>query len=194
VKHFNFAIFAAAALATLSAPCPAQFASAGTDFVEAVRHSDGDKVTKLLRDHPTGLLDARDGDGNTALIISILRRDEQWTGFLLNQGADPNLAGKGGDTPLIAASRVGFETGVEWLLSLNAKIDGTNRMGETALITAVQGRQLAIVRLLLTAGANPDKADSAQGYSARGYAERDPRARDILKAIEAKKPKASAAP
>ena len=66
-------------------------------------------------------------------------------------------------------------------------------MGETALIAAVQQRNLPIARLLLDKGANPDKTDSAAGYSARDYAARDPRARDILKLIEEKKPKAAAA-
>ena len=66
-------------------------------------------------------------------------------------------------------------------------------MGETALIVAVQQRQLPMVRTLLAAGANPDKADSAAGLSARDYAARDTRSRDILQAIEAKKPKAAAA-
>jgi hypothetical protein len=47
--------------------------------------------------------------------------------------------------------------------------------------------------MLLEAGANPDKTDHAAGYSARDYAQRDPRARDILKLIETKKPKAAAA-
>ena len=46
---------------------------------------------------------------------------------------------------------------------------------------------------LLKAGANPDKTDALQGFSAREYAERDPRSREILKAIEAKKPKTAAA-
>jgi ankyrin repeat protein len=194
VKHWKFAI-AAAALGALCAPAMAQMVAgyAGTEFVEAVRKSDGDKVTQLLRDHPTGLVDARDGDGNTALIIAINRRDEEWTGFLLNQNADPNFGGKGGDTPLINAARIGFDQAVEWLLALGAKVDGTNRMGETPLIVAVQQRQVPIVRRLLAAGANPDKTDSAAGYSARDYAARDSRASDILKLIEAKKPKPAAA-
>jgi ankyrin repeat protein len=166
---------------------------AGTEFVEAVRKSDGDKVTQLLRDHPSGLIDARDGDGNTALIIAVSRRDEEWTGFLLNQNADPNLGGKGGDTPMINAARIGFDQAIEWLLGVGAKVDGTNRMGETPLIVAVQQRQVPIVRRLLAAGANPDKTDAAAGYSARDYAARDSRARDILKLIEAKKPKPAAA-
>ena len=193
MKAGNFAIFAIIAIA-IAAPAAAQFGgSAGVDFVNAVRKSDGDKVTQLLNDHPTGLLDAKDDLGNTALIVSIQRRDDEWTAFLLNKGANPNLAGKGGDTPLIHAARVGYDNAVDWLTKMGAKVDATNKMGETALITAVQQRQLPVVRLLLAAGANPDKTDSAQGFSARQYAERDPRAREIEKAIEAKKPKASTA-
>lgn len=193
MKNWKFAI-AAAVIVALAVPAAAQVAGyAGSEFVEAVRKSDGDKVTQLLRDHPTGLVDARDGDGNTALIIAIARRDEQWTGFLLNQGADPSLGGKGGDTPLIAASRIGFDQAVEWLLGMGAKVDGTNKMGETPLIVAVQQRQTRIVRQLLAAGADPDKTDTAAGYSARDYAQRDPRARDILTLINDKKPKQATA-
>ena len=62
-------------------------------------------------------------------------------------------------------------------------------MGETSLIVAVQQRQALAVKRLLAAGANPDKTDSAAGYSARDYAERDSRSRQILQLIEAKKPK-----
>ena len=193
MKHLSFAILAGAALATASAPAAAQVGNAGFDFVEAVRNSEGNKVAKLLEENPIGIIDTKGGDGNTALIVSLQRRDEEWAGFLLNKGADPNLAGKGGETPLIAASRVGFDTGVEWLLAMGAKVDATNRAGETALIAAVQARQLPVVRLLLSAGANPDKTDALQGFSAREYAARDPRARDILKAIETKKPKTAAA-
>jgi ankyrin repeat protein len=193
VKQFKFAM-TAVTLVALSAPAAAQLGgSSGYDFVEAVRNRDGNKVQTLLRDHPTGLLDARGGDGNTALLISIAARDEEWTGFLLNQGADPNVAGNRGDTPLIAASRIGFDQAVEWLLSVGAKVDATNKMGETALIMAVQQRQTQIVRRLLAAGADPDKTDAAAGYSARDYAQRDTRSRDILQLIQAKKPKAASA-
>jgi ankyrin repeat protein len=145
-----------------------------------------------LGNNPKGIVDAKDDEGNTGLIIAINRRDEQWAGLLLNKGADPNLAGKGGDTPLIAAARVGFETAMEWLIGLGAKVDASNRMGETPLIVAVQQRNLPIVRLLLREGADPDKADAAAGYSARDYAKRDPRARDILKLIQDKKPSTQA--
>jgi ankyrin repeat protein len=191
VKQLAFAIIIVSAL--VAAPAAGQgLTTAGYDFVEAVKKSDGDKATQVLSTHPNGIVNTKDGEGNTGLIIAISRGDESWTGFLLNKGADPNLAGKGGDTPLIAAARVGFENATEWLLGLGAKVDGTNKMGETPLIIAVQQREVPLVRLLLNAGADPDKTDHAAGYSARDYATRDPRAREILKLIQDKKPKPAA--
>ena len=191
VKRFAFVFLAAAAL--LPSPAVAQALSTTSyDFIKAVRESNVDKALQILAAQPKGFVNTKGDDGNTALIIAINRSDEQWTGFLLNKGADPSLSGKNGDTPLIAASRVGFEQAVEWLLGLGAKVDADNKMGETPLIIAVQLRQLPIVRVLLGAGANPDKSDSAAGYSARDYARRDPRAREILKMIDDRKPKAAA--
>jgi len=81
---------------------------------------------------------------------------------------------------------------VEWLIGEGARVNGTNRSGETALIIAVQQRDLPVVRQLLKAGANPDKSDAVAGYSARDYALRDTRSREILKLIEAAKPKPGA--
>ena len=193
MKSFIFAI-AAVALGCAMAPVAAQNGGYdGIQFVDAVKKKDSDKLMELLRKNGRGIVDAKDVTGNTALIAAITDRNEDYTAFLLNQGADPNLAGKGGDTPLIVAARVGYADAVEWLLGQGAKIDATNRMGETALIVAVQQRQGALVRQLLAAGANPDKTDNAAGLSARDYAARDTRSRDILQAIEAKKPKAAAA-
>ena len=190
MKKLNFAL-AAVLLSVASAPIAAQSLSmpASYEFLKAVKDRNGDKVVELLNSGPQTLVNARGDDGDTALTITIARSDSDWTGFLLNKGADPNLAGKGGDTPLIGAARVGFEEAVEWLLGLGAKVDGTNKMGETPLIVAVQQRQARIVKVLLDAGANPDKTDNAAGLSARDYATRDARSRQILQLIEAKKPK-----
>lgn len=192
MKHFGFALLLVAGL--IASPATGQaLANAGYDLVKAVKERDGDKATQVLSSHPQGIVDTKDGDGNTGLIIALSRSDEQWTGFLLNKGADPNLAGKGGDTPLIAAARVGFEDAIEWLVGLGAKVNAANRMGETPLIIAVQQRDLPAVRLLLSHGADPDKTDSAAGYSARDYAKRDPRALEILNLINQTKPQAGPA-
>ncbi|MEO7276896.1 MAG: ankyrin repeat domain-containing protein [Sphingomicrobium sp.] len=189
MRQAKLAIAAVLVATAIPGPIGAQVAHAGSDLVEAVRKGDGGKAAGLLENSPAGLVNSRGEDGDTALIVAIRRRDEDFTGFLLNKGADPNAPGKNGETPLIAASRLGSDTAVEWLLQTGAKVDGTNRSGETSLIVAVETHQAVIVRRLLEAGADPDKADHAQGFSAREYATRDPRSRDILKLITNAKPK-----
>ena len=187
MKQLGFAIL----LGSL-ALSPAIGQALGTDgyqFIEAVKKRDGNTAMSMLDSHPRGFVDTKGDGGQTGLLIAINRGDDQWTGFLLNKGADPNLAGRDGDTPLIAAAKVGFERAIEWLIAEGARVDGTNRSGETPLIIAVQQRNLPVVRQLLKAGANPDKSDAVAGYSARDYATRDNRAREILRAIEASKPK-----
>ena len=186
-------ILAVAAFAVLSAPAAAQLSGdPAQEFVDAVQKRDGDKATSLIESHPT-LVDTRNGKGDTGLLVAIRAADPNWTGFLLQKGADPNLQGANGDTPLIAAAKAGFEDAVPWLLGLGAKVNSTNRAGETALIIAVQQRDTRLVRTLLNAGADPDRADHVAGYSARDYANRDGRARDIQKLIDDKVPKSSSA-
>lgn len=178
----------AVAVAALAVPASAQ--SSGYDgeaFVKAVREGNAPEALKYLKDKPA-LIDFRDVTGKSALISAIEERQWDLTAYLLRQGADPNLPARSGDTPLIAAARAGFDDAVEWLLSVGARVDDSNRMGETALIVAVQRRQVPIVRLLLASGADPDKADSAAGYSARDYARRDNRTPELLRLIEARKP------
>lgn len=189
MKKLRFAI-AAAVFAVVASPAMAQLTTSATmDFVKAVTQRNGNKATELLDNNPPSIVNGRDGAGNTALIIVINRQDVDWTGFLIDRGADVNLAGKNGDTPLIACARANFIEPLGWLLQHGAKIDATNRAGETALIVATQMRNSKMVRALLLAGANPDKADSAAGLSARDYAARDTRSRQMLQIIESYKPK-----
>jgi uncharacterized protein len=184
-------IIIAAAFASAAAPAVAQFQTDGDKFVDAVKKRDGGTATQLIADHPT-IIDTKDERGDTGLLIAIRAADSDWAGFLLNKGADPNLAGANGDTPLIAAAKSDSEQTAEWLLGMGAKVDTPNKSGETALIIAVQQRDAKLVRVLLGAGADPDRADTVAGYSARDYAERDTRARDIQKLISDKKPKPGA--
>lgn len=177
----------AVAVAIVAVPAAAQ--SGGYDgemFVKAIREDNGSEAMKLLRQKPT-LVNARDLGGKSALATAIETRNSDWTLYLLQQGADPNLVSDG-ETPLITAARTGFADAAEWLLMVKARVDEPNRMGETPLIIAVQRRHVPLVRVLLNAGANPDKADSAAGYSARDYARRDNRTPELLRLIEAKKP------
>jgi uncharacterized protein len=181
MKRFALIAFA---LAAVSAPTVAQYVSDVEPFITAVRERDGNKVTELIEKRPT-IVNSRNIKGETALVIAISRTDDLWTKFLLGKGANPSLATTSGETPLMAAARVGYTEAIELLLAMGAKVDAANKMGETALILAVQQRELEAVKLLLAKGADPDRKDAAAGYSARDYAKRDTRSRAILSAIEA---------
>jgi ankyrin repeat protein len=183
MKAMKLAVAAMALGATAPAFSQAGMGEVGAAFETAIRSGDTDKAVQLIRDNPN-IVEYRNGKGETPLMVAIQNRDSSWTGFLLSQNADPNVADRDGNTPLIQASRLGLETPVEWLIQAGARIDEKNRMGETALIVAVQRRQVPIVKMLLAEGADPDLADAAAGYSARDYAKRDGRNPEILKLID----------
>lgn len=173
------------AIGVVAPAAQAQF-SDSYNFLKAVRDRKGEDVEKFLGEPGSVIINTRDSaTGSTALHIVVERRDAAWLGFLLQKGANPNLADKKGTTPLILSTQLGFIDGIDWLIKHKAQVDMTNRSGETALILAVQLRSAESVRALLKAGANPDKKDNRAGYSARDYAAQDGRASAILSIIEA---------
>jgi ankyrin repeat protein len=173
-----------AAFGVVAPAAYAQF-SDSYNFLKAVKDRKGEEAEKFLSEPGSVIINTRDGStGETALHIVIQRRDSTWLGYLLQKGANPNLADKKGTTPLMLATQLGYVDGIDWLVRKKAVVDQTNRSGETALILAVQLRNSEAVRALLKAGANPDKTDSRAGYSARDYAKQDGRASAIAAIIE----------
>jgi ankyrin repeat protein len=173
------------AFACLAVPAFAQLeGSDGEKFLSAVRSRDNAAAVAMLEEPGSRLADYRGYDGDAALHIATRGRELPWVGYLLKKGANPDIGDKNGDTALIIASRIGFEEAADFLLTFRANVETTNRRGETALIVAVQQRQPRIVEMLLKAGANPDKADHAAGYTARDYAKRDSRNPQLLRLIE----------
>jgi ankyrin repeat protein len=190
--RFVRALSIAAALA--SAPAAAQVhGSDGEAFVSAMKEGEANKAVELVEKPGSTVVNYRGDDGNAGLHIAMRNRNGNWVGFLLSRDADPNLGDKNGDTPLIIAARLSFPEGAARMLMHGAQVDKANKLGETALIVAVQQRQAAIVKMLLEAGANPDLADHASGYSARDYAKRDNRSTEMVKLIETVKSRKPAA-
>jgi ankyrin repeat protein len=178
----------AMAIAGLATPLSAQIGgSEGEKFLKAVTDGDNAAAVPLLEEPGSRVVNYRGYKGDTALHIAIRKRERNWVNYLLTKGADPNIGDAQGDTALIIAARIGFDDAAEVLVSMGAKPDITNRRGETALIVAVQQRRPRVVELLMRAGADPDKTDHAAGYSARDYAKRDTRSRDLLRLIESTK-------
>ena len=165
-------------------PAAAQF-SDSYKFIKAVKDKDGGAATKILDTPGSTFVNVRDGgDGDTALLIVVKRRDLSWVGFMLQRGANPNLADRDGSTPLLLAATTGFSEAVKTLLLVKAQVDVANRLGETALIKAVQARDEASVKLLLDAGASPDRTDNTGG-SARTYAAADTRGGPVARMLKA---------
>ncbi len=177
---------AALALALLSpAAAQAQFSN-NYNFLKAVKDADGQKATDLIQKPGSTVINSRDvTTGETALHLVIARRDNTWLGFLLGKGANPNIADRDGNTPLMDAVQARFEDGVRTLLAHGAQIDKTNASGETPLIRAVQLRDLGLTRLLVAQGADPDRRDTLAGMSARDYAKRDGRTAGLEEALSA---------
>ena len=181
-------LIAASMVLVLAVPASGQqnFSDSYT-FLKAVRERDGDKVTDLVAQPGTTVINTRDrSSGEGALHIVVRGRDLSWLAFLLGKGARPDIQTNRGDTPLSLAAQIGWLEGIELLLARRAGVDQPNGRGETALILATQRRDVPLVRLLLSRGADPRRTDNVAGKSALDYAREDPRAGAVLKMLEAK--------
>ena len=175
---------AGAVLAMMASPLAAQYQSDGYKFIEAVRERDGDVATRMLDEPGSTIVNAREiTSGETALHAVVQRRDITWVRFLLQRGANPNIADKNGVYPIQIAAQLGFIEGVERLIRGGAEIDVSDTTGETPLISAVHRRDLKMVELLVEKGANPDRADNS-GRTARDYASLLGARSGVLEAIE----------
>jgi ankyrin repeat protein len=182
-KAFARALIPLLAAMLAVSPAQAQF-SDGYRFLDAVRKKDGNKVEEALGEPGSTIINARDvSSGETALHIVVARRDLTWTQYLIQKGAKVNARDGRGATPLQLAVNLGFLEGAEVLVANKADVDQPNDAGETPLITALHRRDTLLMRLLLKAGADPDRADNS-GRSARDYAKLDGRSSPLLAEIE----------
>jgi len=167
--------------------------SVGYQFLSAVRDRDTNKALGLLQSNGAAVINFRTDNGESALHVVASNRDLTWLGYLVQEGGDVNLPNRqNGDTPLHIAARSGWLEGVDLLVGRRARVDATNRLGETPLIVAVQHRQLPVIRRLLEVGADPSRTDNASGRSARDYAKLDSRSgREITQLMDTVKPKAA---
>ncbi len=164
----------------LAGPAAAQF-SDSYNFLKAVRDRDVNAAIEMADKPGTTVVNTRDNDSGEAAVHIVTRRgDLGWLGLLYQKGANLNVKDRDGNTPLILAAITRWTDGAATLIRLRADVNAQNRLGETALLKAVQSRDLGLAKALIDAGANPDIADNS-GISPRAAADNDSRAASIAK-------------
>jgi Carboxypeptidase regulatory-like domain/Ankyrin repeats (3 copies) len=129
----------------------------------AVRNANRDMVQILL--WAKADVNARDGGGQTVLMMLGENDTTDIVWDLLNAGAKVNARDKDGDTALMEAAQTNNVEVLKTLLDAGAKVNATNNDRKTALMYAAAEGHVNNVRTLLLAGADINARDK-EGKSA----------------------------
>uniref|UniRef100_W5N5Y6 Ankyrin repeat and SOCS box containing 2a, tandem duplicate 1 n=1 Tax=Lepisosteus oculatus TaxID=7918 RepID=W5N5Y6_LEPOC len=110
-------------------------------------------IKVLLKAYP-GIIDQRTLAEQTALLLAASREHLESVQFLLENGAETDIANKSRDTPLYKACERQNVDIVNLLLKFGASVNHRCNQGWTVLHEAVCRNNLAIIDLLVQAGAN----------------------------------------
>ena len=147
----------------------------GTTAVMAAAMNGQLEALRLLLAAPGGeaAVNQQNADGDTALSMAARSGCTAEARLLLQHGADPNLAGNDGDSPLIRAAMASGDAGrgvAALLLDAEAEIDHQESgFGSAALHFACKCSNVEVAKLLLERGADKDLRDK-QGNHTTAYA------------------------
>lgn len=120
------------------------------------------ETVKLLLDSGVDL-NAINHESSAALDYAIqMEYDPEVLTLLINAGADVNLSGRSGITPLIRASMTERADYMKLLLSHGANVAGKDKSGETAMFYAARHGSPEVIALLIAHGADIN-AQTPQG-------------------------------
>ena len=115
---------------------------------------DADHVNRLLKENPEDLIETKNFEGRTALILATMEGHSGVVKNLISKGASVNVKDNHGQTPLIYASKNGYVDVVKNLLAAMVDLELTNKSGATPLIEAINENHRIVVYTLLNHGAN----------------------------------------
>lgn len=125
--------------------------AADTPMVPAIRAGELEQVKTLASNGES--LNTLTEEG-TPLMVAVAEQQDRIVWYLLAEGANPDLAGAGGETALMIAAENGSRRLVQLLLSAGARVNATDAEGSTPVIRAAGNGHLSVVKVLLAAGAN----------------------------------------
>ena len=149
-------------------------------LVGAVRNQDQPKFRELLRERVD--VNARSGDGSTALLWAAHWNDVAGAGLLLSAGADPNLANDFKMTPLSQACVNASGALVELLLKSGANPNTPIATGETPLMTCAKAGSIEGIHALIARDANVNATEPVQHQTALIWAISERHA-EVVKAL-----------
>ncbi len=137
------------------------------NLIDAIKQDRLDAIKKLLHDgcNPNEPVDA---EGNRPLHWAVFAQNGEYVQLLLEAGADVNLPGKNGATPLMVAPSLYRHQNAPWhivhnLIKANCDINRVTTSSKSVLHLAVQLGNVELVHLLLQCSAtNIDIQDAKQ--------------------------------
>src|SRR5262249_25056300 len=155
-------------LAILLAAAGAVAAAGDTRLIEAVRNQDDQQVRTLLNQHPD--VNARSGDGSTALLWASHWNALEIAGMLIRGGADPNAANDFRMTPLSQACTNGSAAFVELLLKAGANPNTPIATGVPPIMTCARSGSADAIKRLIAGDANVNAREPLQNQTALMWA------------------------
>jgi uncharacterized protein len=114
----------------------------------AVAAGDLPQVSQLIESGAD--INAKDGDGQTALLVAVQNNQIEIAKALTAAGADINVQASNKDTPWLLAGASGRTEIIEAMIPLGPDLSIRNRFGGNALIPACERAHVETIKLLLT--------------------------------------------
>jgi uncharacterized protein len=160
-KPIGFAIAWLMAIATTAV-------AADLRLVDAVRNQDPQQIRTLLNQKVD--VNARSGDGSTALLWAAHWNDLETGGVLIRAGADSNAANDFRMTPLSEACTNGSAVFVDLLLKAGANPNTPVATGVPPIMTCARSGNVEAVKRLIAGDANVNAKEPSQNQTALMWA------------------------
>ena len=153
-------------------------------LVEAVRNQDQQQIRALLNQRPD--VNARSGDGSTALLWAAHWNDLETANLLIRAGADANAGNDFRMTPLSQACTNGNAPLVDLLLKAGANPNAPIATGVPPIMTCARSGNADAVKRLLAGDADVNAKEPAQNQTALMWAAAEHHPDVVRTLIEAK--------